>query len=131
MFSLVFLISFGLCFEGPSAKLRSYISSSFGNEVGQQQTGAGLCVPRKGDASDDADSEFKLSPSSSQMQNAPPIAESFDQVTVLFGDIAGFTHWSSGHPPTQVFDLLETLYAEFDAAARMLGVFKVETIGDW
>jgi class 3 adenylate cyclase len=29
-----------------------------------------------------------------------------------------------------VFTLLQTLYHEFDTAARALGVFKVETVGD-
>jgi class 3 adenylate cyclase len=70
-------------------------------------------------------------PASMPIMNDPPIAESFDAVTVLFADIAGFTNWSSGRPPVEVFDLLETLYADFDASARERGVFKVETIGDW
>jgi class 3 adenylate cyclase len=48
----------------------------------------------------------------------------------MFADISGFTAWSSEREPTQVFVLLETLYREFDALARKLGVFKVETIGD-
>ena len=29
-----------------------------------------------------------------------------------------------------IFELLESVYFEFDAAARQLGVFKLETIGD-
>ena len=45
-------------------------------------------------------------------------------------DIVGFTHWSSTHQPGQIFLLLETLYARFDAIAKMHGVFKIETIGD-
>ena len=32
--------------------------------------------------------------------------------------------------PAEVFDLLETLYGQFDKIARKLKVFKVETIGD-
>jgi Adenylate and Guanylate cyclase catalytic domain len=59
-----------------------------------------------------------------------PIAELFPDTTVLFADIAGFTAWSSVREPTQVFTLLETLYAAFDSIARRRGVFKVETIGD-
>jgi class 3 adenylate cyclase len=50
--------------------------------------------------------------------------------TILFADIAGFTAWSSEREPRQVFKLLETLYRSFDEAAKELGVFKVETIGD-
>lgn len=48
----------------------------------------------------------------------------------MFADIAGFTAWSSEREPCQVFKLLETLYSAFDAIAKRLGVFKVETIGD-
>lgn len=49
---------------------------------------------------------------------------------VQFADIAGFTAWSSVREPTQVFILLETLYAAFDLIARRRRIFKVETIGD-
>jgi Adenylate and Guanylate cyclase catalytic domain len=59
-----------------------------------------------------------------------PIAELYPETTVLFADIAGFTAWSSERHPTQVFHLLETVYAAFDAIAKSRGVFKVETIGD-
>ena len=45
-------------------------------------------------------------------------------------NVAGFTAWSSQREPHQVFKLLETLYAEFDALANQRGVFKVETVGD-
>jgi class 3 adenylate cyclase len=48
----------------------------------------------------------------------------------MFADIAGFTAWSSEREPSQVFQLLETVYAGFDAIAKRIGVFKVETIGD-
>mmetsp|Transcript_5697 Transcript_5697/g.16490 ORF Transcript_5697/g.16490 Transcript_5697/m.16490 type:complete len:652 (+) Transcript_5697:160-2115(+) len=48
----------------------------------------------------------------------------------MFGDIAGFTAWSSQRQPSQVFVLLESLYGLFDTLASKRGVFKVETIGD-
>jgi class 3 adenylate cyclase len=47
-----------------------------------------------------------------------------------FADVVGFTSWSSVREPSQVFTLLETLYAAFDAIARRRRIFKVETIGD-
>lgn len=59
-----------------------------------------------------------------------PIAELYPATTVLFADIAGFTAWCSVRTPSQVFYLLETLFAAFDAAASKRGVFKVETVGD-
>jgi class 3 adenylate cyclase len=59
-----------------------------------------------------------------------PIADLFTNATVMFGDISGFTAWSSTRQPTEVFVLLETLYGAFDKIARHMEVFKVETIGD-
>lgn len=59
-----------------------------------------------------------------------PIADLFPEATVMFGDIEGFTAWSSTREPSQVFVLLESLYGAFDALASKRGVFKVETIGD-
>jgi class 3 adenylate cyclase len=61
----------------------------------------------------------------------PPMAELFPSVTISFADIAGFTAWSSKREPHQVFQLLEKLYRAFDKIAHRLGVFKVETIGDY
>ncbi|GKY90443.1 hypothetical protein MPSEU_000018100 [Mayamaea pseudoterrestris] len=59
-----------------------------------------------------------------------PIADLFPETTIMFADIAGFTAWSSVREPTQVFQLLETLYHAFDKIAKRRRVFKVETIGD-
>jgi class 3 adenylate cyclase len=65
-----------------------------------------------------------------QLFNTKPIAELFPETTILFGDIVGFTAWSSVREPSQVFTLLETVYHAFDEIARKRRVFKVETIGD-
>ena len=59
-----------------------------------------------------------------------PIAEFFPSVTVMYADLSGFTAWSSTREPAQVFTLLEAIYGAMDKAAKRLGVFKVETIGD-
>jgi class 3 adenylate cyclase len=48
----------------------------------------------------------------------------------MFADVEGFTAWSSVREPSQVFTLLETLYAAFDRVAVRRRVFKVETVGD-
>jgi class 3 adenylate cyclase len=71
---------------------------------------------------DDNDSIF--------MYESNPIADTFPHTTILFGDISGFTAWSSSREPSQVFILLETIYKAFDDIARRRGVYKVETIGD-
>jgi class 3 adenylate cyclase len=59
-----------------------------------------------------------------------PIADFFSEVTVMFGDLAGFTAWSSARDPTQVFTLLEVIYHSFDSIAKKRKVFKLETVGD-
>mmetsp|Transcript_5375 Transcript_5375/g.13548 ORF Transcript_5375/g.13548 Transcript_5375/m.13548 type:complete len:966 (+) Transcript_5375:122-3019(+) len=59
-----------------------------------------------------------------------PIADFYPENTILFADLVGFTAWSSVHEPAQVFELLETVYGEFDNLARIRRVFKVETVGD-
>jgi len=64
------------------------------------------------------------------VSNGPPIAKLHTDCTVCFADLTGFTKWSSTREPDQVFQLLETIFKEFDLIAAKRGVFKVETIGD-
>lgn len=42
--------------------------------------------------------------------------------------IVGFTAWSSMREPTHVFQLLESVYHEFDKIATQQKIFKVETM---
>ena len=65
-----------------------------------------------------------------EAEAAPPIADHFDDCTVLFADIVQFTAWAATKSPERVFEVLEAIFREFDASARRHGVFKVETIGD-
>jgi len=58
-----------------------------------------------------------------------PLAELYSDATILFGDLAGFTSWSSQRDPSHVFLLLETLFKAFDAAAIENQIYKVETVG--
>jgi class 3 adenylate cyclase len=64
------------------------------------------------------------------LNTTTPIADLFPNATVFFGDIAGFTEWSSNREPCQVFILLQNVYQAFDLIANRRKVFKVETIGD-
>lgn len=63
------------------------------------------------------------------LQASEPIADKFESCTVMFGDLAGFTKWSSTRTPDEVFILLESIYCAFDSLAEQRGVFKVETVG--
>ena len=56
----------------------------------------------------------KSTDESDESLKSKPIAELFPDCTVMFGDIAGFTAWSSVREPVQVFILLENLFRRFD-----------------
>ncbi|CAB9503573.1 Receptor-type guanylate cyclase gcy [Seminavis robusta] len=58
------------------------------------------------------------------------IADEYKNCTVIFSDLAGFTARQTGHCPSEVFELLETIYKAIDSIALRRKVFKVETIGD-
>ena len=56
--------------------------------------------------------------------------EYFDESTILFSDIVGFTSIASAFPPSEVMGMLDRLYTAFDALTTKHDVFKVETVGD-
>ncbi len=63
-------------------------------------------------------------------QEPSAIAESFEEVSILFADIVGFTPLSSRLLPIDLVNLLNQIFSEFDALADELGLEKIKTIGD-
>ena len=58
------------------------------------------------------------------------IVDSFDNVTVMFTDIANFTLSSAHLSPRELVRLLNSLFSDFDGIARQHGLEKIKTIGD-
>jgi len=58
------------------------------------------------------------------------IADGFQEVTVLFADIVGFTTLSSTIPPRELVNILNSIFFEFDTLAERHGLEKIKTIGD-
>ncbi len=58
------------------------------------------------------------------------IAERYDEVTVLFADLAGFTPLSRTMDASEIVNLLNAIFVRFDDAAERAGVEKIKTIGD-
>ncbi|HTC86157.1 MAG TPA: adenylate/guanylate cyclase domain-containing protein, partial [Candidatus Acidoferrum sp.] len=60
----------------------------------------------------------------------PMIADRFDDVTLLFADIVGFTELSSTMSPAELVGILNRVFTVFDDLVDRYGLEKVKTIGD-
>ena len=58
------------------------------------------------------------------------IADGFEEVTVLFADIVGFTPLSASLTPGEVVTLLNGVFTAFDHLLETSGLEKIKTIGD-
>jgi class 3 adenylate cyclase/CheY-like chemotaxis protein len=58
------------------------------------------------------------------------IADRFQDVTMLFADLVGFTPLSTRLQPRQLVDVLNRIFSAFDQLTLELGLEKIKTIGD-
>src|ERR1043166_9872568 len=58
------------------------------------------------------------------------IADRFDDMTVLFADVVGFTELSSRLEPDEVVNLLTAVFTLCDQLADRFGLEKIKTVGD-
>jgi class 3 adenylate cyclase len=58
------------------------------------------------------------------------IVDRFDDVSVLFADIVGFTAMSARTSPEALVTMLDELFTAFDRLAEQHGLEKIKTIGD-
>lgn len=59
-----------------------------------------------------------------------PEPEYYQEATIFFSDIKGFTALTAKSSTTEMINLLNKLYVTFDAIVDQYDVYKVETIGD-
>jgi class 3 adenylate cyclase len=58
------------------------------------------------------------------------IVNTFEEVTVMFADLVGFTSLAQEMPPALLVRLLDQIFCEFDEIAGHHGLEKIKTIGD-
>ncbi len=63
-------------------------------------------------------------------QKEHPIADAFDEASVLFADVVGYTRLASRLDPRQVVERLSQIFTAFDEIAAREGIEKIKTIGD-
>ncbi|MBS1657688.1 MAG: adenylate/guanylate cyclase domain-containing protein [Bacteroidetes bacterium] len=58
------------------------------------------------------------------------IADHFDSASILFADVVNFTPMSSSMTPTELVELLNDVFSEFDTMVDKYDLEKIKTIGD-
>jgi class 3 adenylate cyclase len=66
-----------------------------------------------------------------RLRESPTIvADNYDEVSVLFADLVGFTPLAARLSPDETVALLNELFSQFDDAAAEHGLEKIKTMGD-
>ncbi|MGD1939586.1 MAG: adenylate/guanylate cyclase domain-containing protein [Cyanophyceae cyanobacterium] len=63
-------------------------------------------------------------------QGERTIAERFEDATVLFADLVGFTTLAAQLPPRELVEILNQVFSRFDQLADRYDLEKIKTIGD-
>jgi len=63
-------------------------------------------------------------------RNEKNIADRFDNVSIIFVDIVGFTTYSRSTEPEQIVSALNDIFTRFDLLSIKHGLEKIKTIGD-
>jgi PAS domain S-box-containing protein len=63
-------------------------------------------------------------------QEPSTIADSFEEVSVLFADLVGFTEFSTRRTAKELVEFLNLIFSEFDQLAEKHGLEKIKTVGD-
>jgi len=63
-------------------------------------------------------------------QGESPIADVHPELTIVFADLAGFTHLAAELPPTEMVDILNELFSRFDEIVAEHQLEKIKTVGD-
>jgi adenylate cyclase len=65
-----------------------------------------------------------------RLQSGETIADGFDNVSILFVDVVGFTNMSKTMPASELVKVLNAFFSKADAGCDLFGIEKVKTIGD-
>ncbi len=63
-------------------------------------------------------------------ESSATIADDFQETSILFADIAGFTKYTETVTPNQLLALLNSIFSEFDDLTDKYRAEKIKTIGD-
>ncbi|MET0429902.1 MAG: adenylate/guanylate cyclase domain-containing protein [Microvirga sp.] len=70
-------------------------------------------------------------PVAERLKRSPGIvADGYDDASILFADMAGFTARTAGAPPLEVIGFLNTVFTAFDGLVERHGLEKIKTTGD-
>jgi class 3 adenylate cyclase len=69
-------------------------------------------------------------PIAERLKGGEVVVEAFNEASVLFADIVGFTALSASLAPQDLIDFLNDLYSRFDRLAEKHELEKIKTIGD-